>query len=121
MRSVGSLVPSRTISCCALLPRRAPHAIRPRQTEVLATQARQPTRETVDSAAGSRPAEWRGAEAYSCTPSTPQRAGREDAVLAAVAAAIAALLACAPCRPDPDPAARLVTARAVCVGLRTDS
>ncbi len=27
------------ISSCALLPRRAPHALRPRQTEVLATQA----------------------------------------------------------------------------------
>ncbi len=39
MCSVGSLVPSRTISCCALLPRRAPHALRPRQSEVLATQA----------------------------------------------------------------------------------
>ncbi len=39
MRSVGSLVPARAISCCALLPRRAPHTLRPQQTEVLATQA----------------------------------------------------------------------------------
>ncbi len=39
MCSVGSLVPSRTICCCALLPRRAPHALRSRQTEVLASQA----------------------------------------------------------------------------------
>ncbi len=45
-----------------------------------------PLRETVDCAAGSWPAECRGAEAYSCTPSTPQRVGREDAVLTAVAA-----------------------------------
>ncbi len=78
MRSVGSLVPSRTISCCALLPRKAPYALRPRQTEVLASQAAGQLARRSLSAAGSRPADRRQPQATSWSSRTaPRREPKE--------------------------------------------